>query len=419
MRAAAALALLLALGTAPAAQPVHAAGPVCRLDATPPDASAPPARRARRPAPCPPAERRATFEVTYEGFPPEAETAFQAAVDTWACRIASAQPIRIAATWETLGGATLGSAGPRLFSQVPGAPSPDVWYPAALADQIAGRDLDPSTADIEASFNRSFPGWHFDLDSAPDREYDLYTVVLHEIAHGLGLIGSLFVEDDQGLVGQEGRGPFVYDLLTTDGDGVSILDTGLYPPGSAALADALEREVRMAGPAVRAVAAEGAPLYAPRRWVQGASYSHLDEDVFPLGTPDGLMTPFIARDETIDQPGTVTCALLADIGWTLAGDCADRVPPRSAAGGLLVEQRGPNPVRTETTVRLQSDVPRLVSVALVDVLGRRVRDYGRTAIIEGRPTDLTISARDLASGVYVLQVLGGGDPAALSLTVVR
>ena len=44
----------------------------------------------------------ATFQVTYSGFTPQAQAAFQAALDIWATHIASAVPIKIQANWVVL-----------------------------------------------------------------------------------------------------------------------------------------------------------------------------------------------------------------------------------------------------------------------------------------------------------------------------
>ena len=44
-----------------------------------------------------------TILVTYNGFTPEAQSAFQYAVDIWARTITSEVPIRITANWSQLG----------------------------------------------------------------------------------------------------------------------------------------------------------------------------------------------------------------------------------------------------------------------------------------------------------------------------
>ena len=52
----------------------------------------------------------ATFNVTYVGFPADAKTAFQRAVDIWAAILDSPVPIKVTAYWQELETNVLGSA---------------------------------------------------------------------------------------------------------------------------------------------------------------------------------------------------------------------------------------------------------------------------------------------------------------------
>src|SRR5688500_6976777 len=45
----------------------------------------------------------AQFEVSYNGFSPEAQAVFQYAVNIWAAQLSSPMPIRVRASWEPLG----------------------------------------------------------------------------------------------------------------------------------------------------------------------------------------------------------------------------------------------------------------------------------------------------------------------------
>lgn len=377
--------------------------------------------RVMRDEPCPPAQQAARFEVTYRGFPLAAERTFQAAVDTWACRLRADQPIRIQASWSSLDRGTLGTAGPYLYRNFEGASARDVWYPAALVDQIVGRTLDADQPHIEATFNSDFEGWHLDLTPPPDGAYDLFTVVLHELGHGLGFIGAMTVEDGRGRVGSDPEGPYVYDLLSQDAEGRSLLNGAVYPDGSLALGSVLQDEVLLSGPALAAVSTQSTVLYSPSRWQPGGSYSHLDEDAYPFGTPDGLMTPFVGRSEAIDAPGAVTCAALADIGWELAGECAALVGPTLPRneGDIVIQRSGPNPVRQSTAFRLSSPALRPVTASLYDVLGRQVAVVGKTVLVPGQDHEMWVDVGQLAAGVYVLVVTGGPTARAVTVAVVR
>jgi hypothetical protein len=135
---------------------------------------------------------------------------YQAVANQWGTELTSSVPILVYATWEPLScdasSAVLGSAGAVFVNaNFPGAPFPDTWYNAALANKLAGTDLipgDPSEtdpllvtgADIRARFNvnlgqpNCLPGapFYLGLDNNHGNLIDFYSVLLHELGHGLG-----------------------------------------------------------------------------------------------------------------------------------------------------------------------------------------------------------------------------------------
>ena len=97
----------------------------------------------------------------YNGFLPQAQAAFQAAVDVWASQFQSPVPIRVTANWTVLGPNVLGSAGPiTAHRDFPGAAVAGTWFPAAIANKMFGADLTPADGDIVASFNSNF-SWYY------------------------------------------------------------------------------------------------------------------------------------------------------------------------------------------------------------------------------------------------------------------
>jgi hypothetical protein len=281
----------------------------------------------------------ARFEVTYSGFTAQARAAFQYAVDIWAQHITSSVPIRINAQWRELGENVLGSAGPPVVLSYEGS-----WYPPALIHAIIGQyardgqgNIFAST-DINASFSSQM-SWYYGTDgNAPPGTFDLVTVVLHEIGHGIGFYGSFRVDDGEeprcqnevvghgcwGLTGGQGqRLPIIFDRFVEDQQGRQLINTQVYPNPSAILGQALRsRNVEFVGPSTDAVA-DGAAvsLYAPDNFEPASSIAHLDEQTYPAGDINSLMTPRLARAEAIHTPGPIFCAMLEDLGWDLGDGC--------------------------------------------------------------------------------------------------
>src|SRR4029078_10877518 len=98
-----------------------------------------------------------------------------------------------------------------------GAPQPYTWYPNALANAIAGFDVDPSHDDLNVTFNSDFADWYFGTDGQPGGLVDFETVALHEMGHALGFIGSMTVSSGVGNWGAGSVYPFVYDRFTQNG----------------------------------------------------------------------------------------------------------------------------------------------------------------------------------------------------------
>ena len=267
----------------------------------------------------------ANITVTYTGFSTEAQTAFQHAVDIWEALLNTSRTITINATWSPATNPNnLGSAGAssnwRNFS---GAPAPDTFWPQPLAETLCDCDLgtDP---DINANFNSDRSDWYFGTDgNTPAGEYDLVTVVLHEIGHGLGFSGGATV--DGSGIGSVGLGedlyPKYYDLFVKN---VSIGVYGGYPNPSELMGDVLQGSGNLLWNGANAVAENGGvepELYDPNPWNGGSSYSHFAESYYTAGNVNSLMTPFLSGAEAAHHPGPVTLGLLEDLGWSVNNTC--------------------------------------------------------------------------------------------------
>ena len=145
-------------------------------------------------------------------------------MNIWETKITSGVTIRIQATFENLGNTgILGQAGPTTLHRNFSGGQSNTWYPQAIANKLAGSDLDSATPDIAASFNSNFPNWYFGTGGpGPSNTYDFETVVLHEIGHGLGFLLSFRQSGTQIIHGFSVGGvssPFIEDKFATDNQG--------------------------------------------------------------------------------------------------------------------------------------------------------------------------------------------------------
>ncbi|PSF35664.1 hypothetical protein C7H19_15595 [Aphanothece hegewaldii CCALA 016] len=181
------------------------------------------------------------INVNYNGFTPAAQAAFQYAVDIWESLIDSPVQINLTANFTPLGAGILGSAGPTDFwRNFTNAPQTKTWYSSALANSLAGTDLDPSTPEIEANFSSSFNNWYFGTDAnTPGNKYDFVSVVLHEIGHGLGFFSFFNYNNGSGNWGLNTGFPSTFDRFVKNGAGKSLINTNLFPNPSTALGNQL------------------------------------------------------------------------------------------------------------------------------------------------------------------------------------
>ena len=270
----------------------------------------------------------ATFIVTYHNFTAPAKAAFQAAVNVWQSIIVSDQVIHVDASWTPLGTNVLGSAGPDLIFL-----ENTRWYPSALHEARCHCNDDTDNTEIVANFNSSFSHWYLGTDgNTPNNRWDLESVVLHELGHGLGFLSS-FSQQFNGKVfwgfGAPTR-PMVFDTNEWDSKTGGHTLITQYTNGSAALkSQVTDGSVFLGGAHLEAVLGGRGKLYAPSPWQQGSSNSHFDEGKFAPGTANALMTPVLNNGESIHNPGAATVAVFQDIGWSVAGSAAVPGAPRN------------------------------------------------------------------------------------------
>ena len=179
--------------------------------------------------------KTAIFDITFgpgAEANPDAKAAFQFALDIWATEIVSTVPIKVFAEFRVLDGGTLASAGPSYnVSNFPNAPLPDVSYPAALANSLAGERIFPDEPfDFTVNLS-STTDYYFGTDgNTPDGQFDFISVALHEIGHGLGFLSFRSYNEDTGVGSVRRNGEInTYSRFLVNGDGERLVTDFVDP----------------------------------------------------------------------------------------------------------------------------------------------------------------------------------------------
>jgi len=275
-------------------------------------------------------EVKSAFQVDYNNFPEWAKKEVQAAIDIWSANFKSSVVISVDASWgRSSSWGVLGSARPgSFFSAFSGAPDPSLWYPSALANALAGKDLDKSKPEIVIEVNSS-AAWNSRGDGFPtSNEYDLQSVFLHELGHGLGFLSNDAYDPFFDLGSLDQPTPFDAYLQTADGRRLADL-----PTPSKELATVLTTSLVWSGPlGITANGGVKPRMYTPSRYESGSSTSHLDEATFADSGIDSLMTPSLDPGEVFREPGPLLLAMMEDMRNKPPAGVATDLPlsPRNA-----------------------------------------------------------------------------------------
>ena len=351
---------------------------------------------------------KSKFDVTYSNFPDWAKKEVQAAVDIWSANFASTVIVSIDASWgRSSSWGVLGSARPsNFFSAFPGAPDSSLWYTSALANALSGKDLDKANPDIVIQVNAN-GGWNTRGDGLPtSREYDLQSVFLHEIAHGIGFLSNDSYDSFFSIASLDQPTP--YDAYAQTLDGRRLAD---LPTPSRELATALTSSLVWSGQF--ATAANGGikpKLYTPGNYEPGSSVSHLDEATFSKSGLDSVMTPSLDPGEIFKEPGPLLLAMIEDMRTK---------PPAGLASGLAQPPRNARALIADSSALISFDPPvNIRTAAISEYIVKNLRTGA-----EKRSLSSPVVMSGLKNGAsYTFTVvakneLGISDPATTSVMV--
>lgn len=256
-------------------------------------------------------EKKSSFLINFNTVPSIARPAIQAAVDIWSENFASTVPINVNVKWGSSSsyGVLASASAKNNFSNFNGAPDKTLYYASALANALAGRDLDPTSPEIEISITSNAP-WYYGTDGiCPARSFDLVSVILHEMGHGLGFVSGNYYEPFSGFGRVDQPTPF--DAYAQLPDGRRLAD---MPSPSLEAGKAMTSDLFWSGEnAIKANNGIKPKLYTPSIYEAGSSISHLDEATFSKSVDNAVMTPNLDSGEVFHLPGPLVLAMFEDM----------------------------------------------------------------------------------------------------------
>jgi len=243
-------------------------------------------------------------------------TATEYALDLWSEQLTGTVPVDINVRFVPMDPNTLGAS---FRMQQFLDTETNTWIPSPLWNQMVGYNANISMRDIRIEMNSTY-NFYYGLNANPTgNRYDCVTIMLHEVAHGLGFYplctrtGTFVYTNSNGQgVNTDYPGAFDRQLFQgLTGDPITALtqtqrqalmiSNNLYAgaPGSNLLA---------ANSGVRV------KIYAPNPYESGSSNSHWDNSVNNFST---FMKPHIGSNWALHTFNTRKIGMFLDMGWNV------------------------------------------------------------------------------------------------------
>ena len=256
-------------------------------------------------------EKKSNFLINFNTVPSIARPAVQAAVDIWSENFASTVPVNVNVKWGSSSsyGVLASASAKNNFSNFNGAPDKTLYYASALANALAGRDLDPNSPEVEISITSNAP-WYYGTDgNCPARSFDLVSVILHEMGHGLGFVSGNYYDAFSGFGRVDQPTPFDAYAQLPDGRRLADMPSPSLEAGKAMTSDLVWSGENV----VKANNGIKPKLYTPSTYEPGSSISHLDEATFSQSVDNAVMTPNLDSGEVFHLPGPLVLAMFEDM----------------------------------------------------------------------------------------------------------
>ena len=323
-------------------------------------------------------EKKSNFIVNYNTVPTVARAAVQAAIDVWSENFSSTVPVAVNVSWGRASsyGILAAASAKSNFANFPNAPDKTLYYAAALANALAGNDLDLNNPELEITISSDAP-WYYGVDGkCPPKSFDLVSVILHEMGHGLGFISGSYYDEYSGYGRVDLPTPFdAYAQLT---DGRRLAD---MPSPSIETGKALTSPLYWSGEnGIKANNGIKPPLYTPSIYEPGSSVSHLDERTFSQAGVNSVMTPNLDSGEVFHLPGSLLLAMFDDMRLK---------PPAGVAYGTPQPPQNVKALVSDKSAIIQFDPPINFRSAQISSYEVKNVQTGNSVIVNESPAIIT------------------------------
>ena len=258
---------------------------------------------------------QSNFIVTYTANCPDSlKLVVDFAVSIWSQYLHSAIPIVLHVSWQSLSPTVHAYARPTLVTQnITGLPFTDISFPISLAEKLTNTNHNFNNPDIELVINSTL-SWNYDYTSYPvENKHDLTTIVLHELAHGLGFMGNVSMKGSELFIDNY---PLIYDtfIVSDTISYLSLFNNSLVSQDSL-ISISTSNNISWNGPYSYAFLGTRPDLFAPNPYNPGSSFYHFNDGFVPPSDSLTLMKRSFDLLDILHQPDIATISLLADIGW--------------------------------------------------------------------------------------------------------
>jgi autotransporter-associated beta strand protein len=228
-----------------------------------------------------------------------------ACVAAWSSRITNIntfdRKVELHLFWNSLGNTILG--------QTSNQSSGDGTTTWSNTERIwrEGEDYSSSTSyDARMSLSTGI-SWNTGTGTPSSSQYDLRSVITHELGHTLGFYSTYSYDSDT----FSSSGLSEWDKLLVDKSGNMPVAGGTGTPDDF---NQQNNPVYFTGTNAKAAyGGNNVPVYAPTDYSSGSSLSHLDQTLLP----NDLMSPAISAGVSRRSPSTLDWAILEDLGWSV------------------------------------------------------------------------------------------------------